>query len=244
MAYKDVIEQAAATTGHAHGFGHGEGKTPEERFADLQEIAATYLSPEEEATLVEAFEFANEAHKSQKRRSGEPYIIHPIEVTIILAGLHMDVETLVAALLHDTIEDTEVTREDVVERFGEDVAALVEGVTKITQIEVATLTDEQAATIRKMLVAMNKDIRVIVIKLADRLHNMRTLSSLREDRRTNRTMSLLTWITTIFLPVTVVAGFFSMNDVHHNMPFQSLVMLCFAITVISIVLIINKKRVK
>ncbi|MBR2804615.1 MAG: bifunctional (p)ppGpp synthetase/guanosine-3',5'-bis(diphosphate) 3'-pyrophosphohydrolase, partial [Eggerthellaceae bacterium] len=183
MAYKDVIEQAAATTGHAHGFGHGEGKTPEERFADLQEIAATYLSPEEEATLVEAFEFANEAHKSQKRRSGEPYIIHPIEVTIILAGLHMDVETLVAALLHDTIEDTEVTREDVVERFGEDVAALVEGVTKITQIEVATLTDEQAATIRKMLVAMNKDIRVIVIKLADRLHNMRTLSSLREDRR-------------------------------------------------------------
>ena len=98
MAYKDVIEQAAATSGHAHGFGHGEGKTPEERFADLQEIAATYLSPEEEATLVEAFEFANEAHKSQKRRSGEPYIIHPIEVTIILAGLHMDVETLVAAL--------------------------------------------------------------------------------------------------------------------------------------------------
>ena len=183
MTYKDVIEQAAATSGHAHGFGHGEGKTPEERFADLQEIAATYLSPEEEATLVEAFEFANEAHKSQKRRSGEPYIIHPIEVTIILAGLHMDVETLVAALLHDTIEDTEVTREDVVERFGEDVAALVEGVTKITQIEVATLTDEQAATIRKMLVAMNKDIRVIVIKLADRLHNMRTLGSLREDRR-------------------------------------------------------------
>ena len=191
MAYKDVIEQAAATTGHAHGFGHGEGKTPEERFADLQEIAATYLSPEEEATLVEAFEFANEAHKSQKRRSGEPYIIHPIEVTIILAGLHMDVETLVAALLHDTIEDTEVTREDVVERFGEDVAALVEGVTKITQIEVATLTDEQAATIRKMLVAMNKDIRVIVIKLADRLHNMRTLEYMREQKQKEKSLETL-----------------------------------------------------
>ena len=183
MAYEDVIEQAAATTAHEHGFGDAEGKTPEERFADLQEMTRTYLSPEEEETLARAFEFANEAHAGQKRKSGEPFIAHPIEVAIILASLHMDVETITAALLHDTIEDTEVTREDVVERFGEDVAVLVEGVTKITQIEVGTLTDEQAATIRKMLVAMNEDIRVIVIKLADRLHNMRTLGSLREDRR-------------------------------------------------------------
>ena len=183
MAYEDVIEQAAATSAHEHGFGDSEGKTPEERFADLQEMTRTYLGPEEESALAEAFAFANEAHAGQKRKSGEPFIAHPIEVAIILAGLHMDVETLTAALLHDTVEDTEVTREDVVEKFGEDVAALVEGVTKITQIEVGTLTDEQAATIRKMLVAMNKDIRVIVIKLADRLHNMRTLGSLREDRR-------------------------------------------------------------
>ena len=183
MAYGDIIEQAAATAAHEHGFGDGEGKTPEERFADLKEMTATYLNDEEEAMLAEAFAFANKAHAGQKRKSGEPFIAHPIEVAIILADLHMDVETITAALLHDTIEDTEVTRDDVVERFGEDVAALVEGVTKITQIEVGTLTDEQAATIRKMLVAMNKDIRVIVIKLADRLHNMRTLASLREDRR-------------------------------------------------------------
>ena len=147
------------------------------------EMTSTYFSEEDLETLRRAFDFANKAHGIQKRKSGEPYITHPIEVAIILAGLHMDVETLVGALLHDTVEDTEVTREDVVENFGEDVAALVEGVTKITQIEVGSLTDEQAATIRKMLVAMNKDIRVIVIKLADRLHNMRTLSSLREDRR-------------------------------------------------------------
>ncbi|MBO7702545.1 MAG: bifunctional (p)ppGpp synthetase/guanosine-3',5'-bis(diphosphate) 3'-pyrophosphohydrolase, partial [Eggerthellaceae bacterium] len=183
MAYGDVIEQAAATATHEHGFGDTEGKTPEERFADLQELTRSYLSEDEEAMLAEAFEFANKAHEGQRRKSGEPFIAHPVEVAIILGGLHMDVETIAAALLHDTIEDTSVTREDVVERFGEDVASLVEGVTKITQIEVDNLSDEQAATIRKMLVAMNKDIRVIVIKLADRLHNMRTLGSLREDRR-------------------------------------------------------------
>ncbi len=183
MAYGDIIEQAAATAAREHGFGDSEGKTPDERFADLLEMTGTYCSDEEQETLSRAFEFANKAHKGQKRKSGEPFIAHPIEVAIILAGLHMDVETIAAALLHDTIEDTEVTREAVVEAFGEDVAALVEGVTKITKIEVGTLTDEQAATIRKMLVAMNEDIRVIVIKLADRLHNMRTLGSLREDRR-------------------------------------------------------------
>ena len=183
MAYGDIIEQAAVTAAHEHGFGDAGSKTPTERFDDLMEMTSTYFSEEDLETLRRAFDFANKAHGIQKRKSGEPYITHPIEVAIILAGLHMDVETLVGALLHDTVEDTEVTREDVVENFGEDVAALVEGVTKITQIEVGSLTDEQAATIRKMLVAMNKDIRVIVIKLADRLHNMRTLSSLREDRR-------------------------------------------------------------
>ena len=183
MAYKDVIETAVATSSHEHGFGDSGVKTPAERFADLQELTRSYLTDEEEDMLARAFAFADKAHAGQKRKSGEPFIAHPVEVAIILGGLHMDVETICAALLHDTIEDTEVTREDVVDLFGEDVATLVEGVTKITQIEVGTLTDEQAATIRKMLVAMNKDIRVIVIKLADRLHNMRTLGSLKEDRR-------------------------------------------------------------
>ncbi|MBE6473650.1 MAG: bifunctional (p)ppGpp synthetase/guanosine-3',5'-bis(diphosphate) 3'-pyrophosphohydrolase [Coriobacteriaceae bacterium] len=183
MAYEDIIEQAAATATREHGFGSAEGKTPAERFADLQEETKSYLSDEEEDMLAKAFAFADKAHEGQRRKSGEPFIAHPVEVAIILAGLHMDVETITAALLHDTIEDTDVTREDVIELFGEDVANLVEGVTKITQIEVNSLTDEQAATIRKMLVAMSKDIRVIVIKLADRLHNMRTLGSLREDRR-------------------------------------------------------------
>lgn len=183
MAYGDVVETALAPDSREHGFGHGGNQSPEERFAQLQELTAAYFTADEEAVLARAYEFAAKAHEGQKRKSGEPFIAHPIEVAIILAGLHMDVETIAAALLHDTIEDTETSRDDVVQLFGEDVATLVEGVTKITRIEVGSLTDEQAATIRKMLVAMNKDIRVIVIKLADRLHNMRTLGSLREDRR-------------------------------------------------------------
>ena len=133
--------------------------------------------------LAKAFRFASEAHEGQCRKSGEPFVAHPVEVAIILADLRMDVETLCAALLHDTVEDTSVTRDQVEAEFNPQVAQLVEGVTKITRIEVESLTDEQAATIRKMFVAMSKDIRVIVIKLADRLHNMRTLGALREDRR-------------------------------------------------------------
>ena len=158
-------------------------ETPEQRFARLQEATSGYLSADEEAQLKKAFDYASAHHAGQCRKSGEPFIIHPVEVALILATLRMDVETLQAALLHDVVEDTPATREDIAAEFGEPVAALVDGVTKITRIEVESLTDEQAATIRKMFVAMSKDIRVIVIKLADRLHNMRTLSALREDRR-------------------------------------------------------------
>ena len=158
-------------------------ETPEERFAELQRMTSSYLAADEERLLQKAFDFASEAHKGVCRKSGEPYIIHPVEVAIILADLRMDVETLIAALLHDTVEDTDVTDEIVTEEFGEHVDQLVDGVTKITRIEVDNLSDKQAATIRKMFVAMSRDIRVIVIKLADRLHNMRTLAALAEDRR-------------------------------------------------------------
>ncbi len=158
-------------------------KTPDEAFEELEQLTRGYMSQEEREMLTRAFHFASAAHEGQKRKSGEPFIVHPIEVAKILADLRMDAETVCAALLHDTVEDTEVTAEVVEEEFGPDVRQLVEGVTKITRIEVESLSDEQAATIRKMLVAMSKDIRVIVIKLADRLHNMRTLASLREDRR-------------------------------------------------------------
>ncbi len=158
-------------------------KTPDEAFAQLEELTQGYMSADERSMLTRAYRFASAAHEGQKRKSGEPFIVHPIEVGVILADLRMDAETVCAALLHDTVEDTDITADVVEEEFGSDVRQLVEGVTKITRIEVESLSDEQAATFRKMLVAMSKDIRVIVIKLADRLHNMRTLSSLREDRR-------------------------------------------------------------
>ena len=161
----------------------GQPGTPEERFSLLLSQTEKYLSESEQDMLRRAFDYANAAHKGQLRKSGEPYISHPIEVALILVSLRMDAETLVAALLHDVVEDTDATYDDIAAAFGDDVAQLVDGVTKISRIEVESLTAEQAETIRKMFVAMSKDIRVVVIKLADRLHNMRTLGALREDRR-------------------------------------------------------------
>ena len=180
---RPYVAERSVVRGVGRGGPDHASRTPEERFADLQELTRAYLSPDEEALLARAFAFANAAHRGQCRKSGEPFVVHPIEVGIILADLRMDAETICAALLHDTVEDTKVTSEDVEREFNPQVRALVEGVTKITRIEVESLTDEQAATIRKMFVAMSQDIRVIVIKLADRLHNMRTLAALREDRR-------------------------------------------------------------
>ncbi len=152
-------------------------------FDKLVACAAEYLSEDELDRIADAHDFAAAAHAGQRRKSGEPFIVHPVEVAIILAELHMDPDTLRAALLHDTVEDTDFTLDDVRERFGDAVAELVDGVTKISNIEVESLSESQVRTLRKMLVAMSRDIRVIVIKLADRLHNMRTLMALREDRR-------------------------------------------------------------
>src|SRR6266480_4211941 len=135
------------------------------------------------ALIERAFEIARVAHADQVRRSGEPYIAHPLGVAMILADLGLDDVTIAAALLHDAVEDTTVTDEDLREQFGPDVAAIVDGVTKLDRLQFDSKEAQQAATLRKMLVAMAKDIRVLLIKLADRLHNMRTISSLPESKQ-------------------------------------------------------------
>ena len=133
-----------------------------------------------------AFVFACEHHADQRRRSGEDFIIHPVGVAKICAGMRLDTETLCAALLHDTVEDTSASLDEVREEFGEEIAALVDGVTKLTGITFQSRDERQAENYRKMIVAMAADVRVILIKLADRLHNMRTLGARCRSRSSRR----------------------------------------------------------
>src|SRR5436309_5095604 len=133
--------------------------------------------------VLRAYLVARDAHRDQVRRSGDPYIAHPLGVAMILADLGLDDVTLAGALLHDAVEDTSVTLDDLEARFGPDVAAIVDGVTKLDRLEFDSREEQQAATMRKMLVAMAKDVRVLLIKLADRLHNMRTIASLPEAKQ-------------------------------------------------------------
>ena len=133
--------------------------------------------------IMKAFNLANEKHKDQKRGSGEPYIIHPLNVAYILASIGLDDATICAALLHDVVEDTDVTNKDLIELFGNEIADMVKGVTKLSTIQFGSAKDTQVENYRRMFLAMGKDIRVILIKLADRLHNMRTLKYLKRDRQ-------------------------------------------------------------
>jgi GTP pyrophosphokinase len=153
------------------------------RFDDILEKASSYISEKEALVLQKAYVFAARAHKGQVRRSGEPYLSHPLEVANILADMRLDKTTLVAALLHDSLEDTEVTAAEIRENFGKDVADLVEGVTKISRVQDASPEARRAETIRKIILAMTDDIRVIFIKLADRIHNLKTLEFLGEEKQ-------------------------------------------------------------
>ena len=148
----------------------------------FQELSG-YLKPDDLAQLEAAYEFSGQAHEGQFRVSGEPYISHPLAVANILGKLHLDSQALTAALLHDVMEDTKVTKADIQRRFGKPVADLVDGVSKLDRIEFQTHEDAQAENFRKMLLAMARDVRVMLIKLADRLHNMRTLDGLPAEKR-------------------------------------------------------------
>ena len=152
-------------------------------FEPLKEFASSYLSKVQLDLLKQAYVVARDAHDGQMRSSGDPYITHPVAVALNLAKMHLDHETLMAALLHDVIEDTEVTKDELAEQFGATVAELVEGVSKLDKLKFDNKEEMQAENFRKMVLAMTRDIRVILIKLADRTHNMRTLESLRPDKR-------------------------------------------------------------
>jgi guanosine-3',5'-bis(diphosphate) 3'-pyrophosphohydrolase len=152
-------------------------------FLKLKKMLLEYLDRQEVARIREAYIWANKAHSGQQRQSGEPYITHPVAVSEILADLHLDADTIIAALLHDTIEDTGITKAEIMERFGESVATLVDGVSKLTHIKFASKAEAQAENFRRMLLAMAKDLRVILVKLADRLHNMHTLDVVSPEKR-------------------------------------------------------------
>ena len=150
---------------------------------DLRDLLNTYLEPEKVAIVLRAFEVGALAHQGQTRKTGEPYILHPVAVARILANMRMDFSSVAAAILHDTIEDTPLTRDEIESRFGEDIAELVEGVTKLDKMKFRTRHEADAESFRKLMLAMSRDLRVIFIKLADRMHNMRTLGSMNPQSR-------------------------------------------------------------
>lgn len=142
-----------------------------------------YLKSEDISQVWEAYRYADQAHQGVVRKTGEPYISHPVSVACILADMHMDLPTIMAALLHDVVEDTDISTDDIKEKFGQQVAELVDGVTKLDKIEFQSASVAQAENFRKMLLAMSQDVRVILVKLADRLHNMQTLEGMRPEKQ-------------------------------------------------------------
>lgn len=174
---------------------------------DLIKIIEKYMTEEEVAFVMKAYEYAKLMHKDQKRKSGEPYIIHPVNVAIILADLDMDVETIVSALLHDVVEDTPATYDDIKEMFSEDVAKIVDGVTKLNKLNYKSSEAFQAENLRKMILAMNNDIRVIIVKLADRLHNLRTLEYMNEEKRKQKAQETIE----IYAPLAGRLGIFKIK---------------------------------
>ncbi len=176
----------------------------------LIEELSTYLKPKDIDHVRVAIEFSRAAHQGQMRQSGDPYVSHPIAVARVLTPLHIDAQAIIAALLHDVVEDTDVTSEQVAEKFGKPVAELVDGLSKLDRIQFETREDAQAENFRKMLLAMARDVRVILIKLADRLHNMRTLESMTPDKRERIARETME----IYAPIANRLG---LNDIRHEL---------------------------
>ncbi|MDO4272670.1 MAG: bifunctional (p)ppGpp synthetase/guanosine-3',5'-bis(diphosphate) 3'-pyrophosphohydrolase [Eubacteriales bacterium] len=194
----ESVKRADAAVKAMHDF-----TSPEELYQELIASVQKYHPSADISMIQKAYEVAREAHKDQKRKSGEPYIIHPLCVAIILADLELDKETIVAGLLHDAVEDTWMTYEEVEKEFGSEVALLVDGVTKLGQLNYsADKVEVQAENLRKMFLAMAKDIRVILIKLADRLHNMRTLQYMKPEKQQEKARETMD----IYAPIAMRLG--------------------------------------
>src|SRR6476469_8320501 len=188
------------------------------RFEDLVEKVRGN-NPEADIELLRrAYVFSAFEHKGQVRRSGEPYLVHPLEVADLLADMRLDVVAIAAGLLHDIVEDTPNTNDKVRELFGEQVAHVVEGVTKLSTLQLASNEERQAESFRKMLLAMVDDIRVILVKLGDRLHNMRTLHHLPEDRR----MRIAQETRDIYAPIASRLGMSKLKNELEELSFRHL----------------------
>lgn len=190
----------------------------EEALKEFMDYVHSYLGDDECDQIMKAFTLADKAHEGQFRASGEPYIMHPLAVAEILAHLQIDHITLIAALLHDVVEDTEYTKEDIENLFGSEVAFLVDGVTKLNQFQYETKEDRQMENYRKMILAMAKDVRVVVIKLGDRLHNMRTLKHMRSDKQKRIAKETLE----IFAPLAHRLGIFNVKWELEDLSFRYL----------------------
>ncbi|TVP89183.1 MAG: guanosine-3',5'-bis(diphosphate) 3'-diphosphatase [Pseudomonadaceae bacterium] len=186
-----------------------------ETFADR---LTSYLEPEQINLVRRAYYYAEQAHDGQTRRSGEPYVTHPLAVANILAGMHMDYQSLMAAMLHDVIEDTGIPKNALEKQFGATVAELVDGVSKLTQMDFETKAEAQAENFQKMALAMAKDIRVILVKLADRLHNMRTLGALRPDKRRRIAKETLE----IYAPIAHRLGMHTLSTEFEDLGFKAM----------------------
>ena len=185
---------------------------------DLCGLAESYLDQSQVREIYRAYLFGAQAHAGQIRKSGEPYIQHPVQVAYILGQMRLDAPTIVAAILHDVIEDTENSKTQVAEAFGKEVAELVDGVSKLTQISFESKAEAQAESFRKMMLAMAKDLRVILVKLADRMHNMRTLGFLAPDKRRQIARETLD----IYAPIANRLGLYAVQTELEDLGFQAL----------------------
>src|ERR1700754_2343570 len=185
---------------------------------DLVERVRSYNPDTNEDLLNRAYVYAMKAHGAQTRASGDPYFSHPLEVAAILTDLKLDDATIVAALLHDTIEDTEATKAEIDEKFGPEIGALVDGLTKLKKLDLVTREAKQAENLRKLLLAIAADVRVLLIKLADRLHNMRTLDFMPVEARSRTAEETLD----IYAPLAGRMGMHEMREELENLAFREL----------------------